>query len=134
VADGEKAVLAGACLPGGAAYRGLYLMDGRDIRGAGLPFALGAAIANPDAHVVLVTDKNSLFYHVRELQPAACEGIGISLLVVEDGDPALNVADTESVLEGLGCRVLSPADDSFFSRNAAPGAVLFKEREPARAS
>jgi acetolactate synthase-1/2/3 large subunit len=132
VADGEKAVLAGACLQVDGAYRGVYLMDGRDIRGAGLPFALGASIANPDAHVVLVTDKDSLFYHVREVQPACCEGIGISLLVIDDDDTASNVADTGSVLEGLGCRVVSPAALDFSSRKLAPEAVLFKGHEHVR--
>jgi acetolactate synthase-1/2/3 large subunit len=132
VADGERAVLAGACLLNDAAYGGLYLMEGRDIRGAGLPFAIGAAIANPEANVLLVTDKDSLFYHVRELQPATCEGIGVSLLVIEDADPASNVADTEMVLDVLGCRVLSPADaPDFPSRKQVPQAMLFREHEPA---
>jgi acetolactate synthase-1/2/3 large subunit len=132
VADGERAVLAAECLQVVGEYRGVYLMDRRDIRGAGLPFALGASIANPDANIILVTDKESLFYHVRELQPATCEGIGISLFVIDDGDLASNVADTESVLEGLGCRMVSTTEAFEFSaRKAVPQAVLFREHEAA---
>lgn len=126
VADGPGGALAGKCLLNNAACRGLYIMDGRHIRGAGLPFSLGAAIGSPEASVVLVTDKDSLFRHVRELQPAACENIGVSLLVIDDAGPS-NVADTGSVLEGLGCRVLSPAGaNGFLSRKSVPEAVLIR--------
>ena len=132
VADGGKAVLAAECLQLDGVQRGIYLMDGRDIRGAGLPFALGASIANPEANIILVTDKDSLFYHVRELQPAACEGIGISLFVVEDSEASSNVADTESVLEAIGCEVVSNAGALVFKPGkVGPQAVLFGEREPA---
>lgn len=135
VADGEKAVLAGECLQLDGVQRGIYLLDRRDIRGAGFPFALGASIANPEANIILVTDKDSLFYHVRELQPAACEGIGISLFVIEDSEASSNVADTESVLEALGCEVVSTAGALVFKPGkAVPQAVLFREREPAVAS
>lgn len=105
VADGEAPSAAARALLTGADYKAVFIMDERDIRGAGLPFALGAWRADPSNNVILACDKNSLFYHVRELQPAACEMTGIRAVCLDESDPRANVADTASVLTGLGCEV-----------------------------
>ena len=73
--------------------------------GAGLPFAIGAAIGNPNAKITLICDKESLFAHIRELSPAAQSGISLRIIVADNEDAAVNCADTAAVLEGLGCVV-----------------------------
>lgn len=130
VADGPESKIAAARLLTGASYGDLFIMDETDIPGAALPFALGAAIANPEDRVVHITDKDSLFYHVRELQPAACGPIPLTLICIDDTSAA-NVAGTESVLEGLGCEVrkFDPAaarEDLLAPRPLAPLAFIVK--------
>ncbi|MBU1671307.1 MAG: hypothetical protein KKF41_06185 [Actinobacteria bacterium] len=127
VADGKLSLrVAGRALTD-ARYRDLFMMDGRDVGGAGLPFAIGAAIANPSDRVILLSDKRALFYHVRELQPAACEGIGIDVICFDDG--AAGAVDTASVLDGLGCSVMTfeePKSAAAFlaGKRAIPRALL----------
>ena len=131
VADGEYSTLAAACLLTKATYKDLFIMDGRDITGAGLPFALGASMANPGERVILVSDKNALFCHIRELQPAVCEGVGITILCIDDAPGEANVADTASVLAGLGCDVTafdSEGEGADFRacKSDVPSALLFE--------
>lgn len=52
-------------------------MDDRDIPGAGLPFAIGAAIGNPDNNVVLICDKNSLFLPYKGVTTSRLNGIRV---------------------------------------------------------
>ncbi len=105
VADGEVPALAARRVLTRVEHKAVFIMDEREIRGAGLPFAIGAHLSEPGDNVILVCDKNSLFYHVRELQPAVCGGMDITVICVDDVDAETNVADTGSVLSGLGCDV-----------------------------
>lgn len=105
IVDGKELSLAASCFFRKAIYKNLFIMDDRDIPGAGLPFAIGATIGNPDNNVVLICDKNSLFYHIRELQPAVSAGLEFTIICVDTINNDNNVADTRSVLEGMGCQV-----------------------------
>jgi acetolactate synthase-1/2/3 large subunit len=110
-------------------------MDSSDISGAGLPFAIGTAIGNPDNRVTLICDKDSLFYHVRELQPAISMGLDFNIICIDEVNNATNVADTASVLEGLGCDVhgFDPGKDKdndlLKHKTGIPGAVIFRPAE-----
>ncbi|MBN1472725.1 MAG: thiamine pyrophosphate-binding protein [Syntrophaceae bacterium] len=105
VADGAGISAAAAYILRGAEYRDLFCMDERDMSGAGLPFAIGAAIGNPNAKVTVICDKESLFAHVRELSPATQAGVALRIIVADNEDAAVNCADTKAVLEGFGCAV-----------------------------
>jgi acetolactate synthase I/II/III large subunit len=110
VADGEVPSLAARRALTQVEHEAVFIMDEREIPGAGLPFAIGAHLSDPGANVILICDKNSLFYHIRELQPAVCGGMDITLICVDDLDADSNVADTEGVLSGLGCDVRKCAE------------------------
>ena len=105
VADGAGISQAAAYILRGSEYRDLFCMDERDMSGVGLPFAIGAAIGNPNAKITLICDKEALFAHIRELSPAAQAGISLRIIVADNEDAAVNCADTTSVLEGFGCVV-----------------------------
>jgi acetolactate synthase-1/2/3 large subunit len=105
VADGPGIGRAAAYLLREAEYRDLFCLDENQIPGAGLPFAIGAAIGSPDARVTLICDKESLFANVREISPAAMAGVALRLIVIDDHNADLNCADTAAVLEGLACSV-----------------------------
>ncbi|MEW6077575.1 MAG: thiamine pyrophosphate-binding protein [Thermodesulfobacteriota bacterium] len=107
VADGPGIGRAAAGLLGEAEYRDLFCLDENEMPGAGLPFAIGAAIGNPDARVTLICDKESLFAHVREISPAALAGVALRLIVADNRNAAVNCADTAAVLEGLTCSVVN---------------------------
>jgi acetolactate synthase-1/2/3 large subunit len=103
VADGKQAcALALTCLRA-ARYGQLFVMDERDMRGAGLPFAIGAALANPRRPVVLLCDRDALFTHVRELQPIAAMGLPLSIVCYDDASRGPHVVSLRPVLESLGC-------------------------------
>ena len=105
VADGADISSAAACVFRHAEYQDLFCLDEKDMPGVGLPFAIGAAMANKDAGVTLFCDKRSLFAHVRELSPAAQAGISLRIIVADDDDSSVNCSDTEMVLKGFGCSV-----------------------------
>jgi acetolactate synthase-1/2/3 large subunit len=105
IADGAGISGAAEYLLRDAEYRDLFCMDESDMIGVGLPFAIGAAIGNPNARINLICDKESLFAHIRELSPAIQAGIALRIIVADNEDAAINCADTASVLEGLGCAV-----------------------------
>jgi acetolactate synthase-1/2/3 large subunit len=106
IADGEEVAHAAAYLLRDAEYRDLFCLDEGDMLGVGVPFAIGAAIGNPDAKITLICDKKSLFAHVREISPADQAGVSLRIIVADDDNADLNCADTASVLEGLGCAVI----------------------------
>lgn len=132
VADGELSVIYATCILKNAVYKDLFILDDRDIRGAGLPYAIGATIANPSSRVVLLCDKNSLFYNVREIQPAVSAGLDFSILCLDNADSEDNVSDSGVVLEGLGCEVAdfdpgkTSAEDLLKHKAGAPGAYICK--------
>jgi acetolactate synthase-1/2/3 large subunit len=105
VADGAEVSRAAAYILRDAEYRDLFCLDGNDMPGVGLPFAIGAAIGNPAAGVTLICDKEALFAHIRELSPAVQAGIGLRIIVCDEENAEINCAETSSVLEGLGCVV-----------------------------
>ena len=105
VADGAGMASMAASLLKDAEYQDLFCMDERDTLGAGLPFAIGAAIGNPNSRVTLVCDKEALFAHVRELSPAAQAGVCLRIIVTDEDDRQTNCADTAAVLKGFGCAV-----------------------------
>lgn len=105
VIDGPGIGLSAAYLLKEAEYRDLFCLDENQMPGAGLPFAIGAAIGSPDANVTLICDKESLFANVREISPAAMAGVALRIIVIDDHNVALNCADTAAVLEGLACSV-----------------------------
>lgn len=105
IADGAGISESAAYLLRNAEYRDLFCLDESDMPGVGLPFAIGAAIGNPDAKVTLICDKASLFAHVRELSPAKQAGVSLRIIVADSENADLNCADTKAVLEGLGCVV-----------------------------
>jgi len=105
VADGAGMSRLSASLLKGAEYQDLFCMDERDTLGAGLPFAIGAAIGNPLARVTLICDKEALFAHIRELSPAAQAGVALRIIVADEEDRLTNCADTPAVLKGFGCAV-----------------------------
>lgn len=126
IADGEASARAATRSTKGLACRDLFIMDGRDIPGAGLPFAIGASIANPRSRVFLVCDKDALFRHVREILPASSMGLDLSVLCIDECDREANAADTAGVLESLGCRVTvieSDADLHEESLTPEPGTL-----------
>jgi acetolactate synthase-1/2/3 large subunit len=53
--------------------------------GFGLPAAIGAQVARPDATVVCVTSEGSLLLNVQELATAAHEDIPVKLVVLDNG-------------------------------------------------
>ncbi|MDR4507900.1 MAG: thiamine pyrophosphate-dependent enzyme [Candidatus Brocadiaceae bacterium] len=105
IVDGKELSLAASCFLRKAVYKNLFIMDDRDISGAGLPFAIGAAIGNPDNNIVLICDTDSLFHHIGELQPASLMKLKFTIICVDNVSSNSNVADTTSVLEGMGCYV-----------------------------
>ncbi len=102
VVDGAEQVRAARAFLADGWKGNLYLMNTRDMAGAGLPFAIGAGIGVPDKKVSLITDKDSLFRHVQELQTAAGEGAGITIICIDRWE-ASSLERTRAVLEGLGC-------------------------------
>jgi hypothetical protein len=123
-----------------ADYRDLFIMDERDISGAGLAFAVGAAMANPGSRAVLVCDKTALFHHLREIQPIVSMGLEIAIICIDDTDRETNVVDLTAVLEGLGCRAemfdsASSSVDRFLAqRPGRPHALIVQHPSPGRSA
>ncbi len=109
IADGERSCRSAAAVLRKSACRAPFLMDEGDFAGAGLPFAIGAALADPGKRVVLICDRDALIRHLRELQPAASAGLGLDVICLDDTGTENNAADLAMVLEALGCRT-SPFD------------------------
>lgn len=80
-----------------------FLMDIRNITGAGLPFAIGVKFAAPDLPVTLICDRNSLFRNLHALRTAINFNINLRILCLEFAEAEL--ALTESVLRGFGIPV-----------------------------
>ncbi len=57
--------------------------------GTGLPSAIGAQVANPDADVVALTGDGGLMMCVHELHTAVAEGLPITVVVFENEDYAI---------------------------------------------
>jgi acetolactate synthase-1/2/3 large subunit len=53
--------------------------------GFGLPAAIGAKVARPEATVVCVTGEGSLLLNVQELATAAHEGLAVKLVMLDNG-------------------------------------------------
>ena len=123
VSDGADMSLKVACLFQNAEYQDLFCLDEKEMVGVGLPFAMGAAMANKKARVTLVCDKASLFAHVRELSPAGQAGISLRIIVVDDDDKSVNCADTEMVLKGFGCSVKRQRGDEVKIAQPGPGLI-----------
>lgn len=107
VADGSTAVRHAAALLQDRACRDLFLLDEREALGAGLPFALGAALGNPDSRVTLICNHSALLANIRELSPAGKLGLNLQMIILDDGATAPLAVDTAAVLKGLGCRILT---------------------------
>jgi len=105
IVDGAEMVSASYALLRKASYRNLFIMNTRDLAGVGLPFAIGVKTGMPEHRVMLVTDKDSLYRHLQELQTAAGLGLDINLVCVDPGE-GQKLKRTEAVLEGLGCKIM----------------------------
>jgi acetolactate synthase-1/2/3 large subunit len=57
--------------------------------GTGLPAALGAQLANPDADVVALAGDGGLMMCIHELHTAASEGIPVTVVVFNNSDYAI---------------------------------------------
>jgi acetolactate synthase-1/2/3 large subunit len=88
--------------------------------GTGIPSAIGAKLGAPAREVVCVTGDGAAGFNVMELQSAAREGIKITVIVLADGQWAMEIpnasarwgktfgtgmgaVDWAKVAEGLGC-------------------------------
>lgn len=105
VADGKRSCTAATALLRKSACRDPFIMDGRDFAGAGLPFAIGAALADRASRAVLICDRDALFRHLREIQPAASMGLELSIICHDDTGPENGLVDLPAILDALGCRV-----------------------------
>lgn len=110
VADGDTAGQCAARLLRDKRYRDLFMLSEKDLLGAGLPFALGTALADPGNRVTLICNHSALFAHIRELSPAKALGLNLQIIVIDDGDTAPFSVDTAATLEGFGCQTMSPAN------------------------
>ncbi|MBW1989179.1 MAG: hypothetical protein JRI97_06500 [Deltaproteobacteria bacterium] len=106
VTDGPAARGLAASLAKEAEFAQLHVMDDARYGGTGLPFALGAAVGNPEKRVVLVCGREALFHHVREIQPGSCANLNLDVLCLDEGSLPNNQADPAAVLQGLGAAVL----------------------------
>lgn len=104
VVDGAEPVRAARAFLSGSRAHALFLMNARDLAGAGLPFAIGARIACPDKAVLLIADRDSLLRQVQELQTAQAQGAGISIVITDPGGGESRTR-IRAILEGLGCEV-----------------------------
>ncbi|EGJ51616.1 biosynthetic-type acetolactate synthase large subunit [Desulfocurvibacter africanus] len=69
--------------------RTLLTSGGLGTMGFGLPTAIGAALAKPDARIVLVTGDGSLQMNLQELATAAEEGANITIVLMDNGSLGL---------------------------------------------
>jgi acetolactate synthase-1/2/3 large subunit len=89
--------------------------------GVGVPFAVGAKVAVPDAPVVVLTGDGAFGYHAMELDTAVRHGLPFLVVVANNGGwtakrgrpgYALNFSDYQDIATALGCfgaRVTDPA-------------------------
>ncbi len=121
VTDGGMSSLwAGLTLPSTrpSSYHGLLELG---MLGTGIPSAIGAKLGDPAREVVCVTGDGAAGFNVMELQTAAREGVKITVVVLADGQWAMEipnatarwgktfgtnmgVVDWAKVAEGLGCQ------------------------------
>lgn len=105
-----------ARLPGHVLTPGTY-----GTMGVGLPFAIGAKVARPDAPVVALTGDGAFGFHAMELDTAARHGLGIVVVISNNGGwgggdhklpgTKLDSADYHKmapIFGGWGCRVEAP--------------------------
>jgi acetolactate synthase-1/2/3 large subunit len=106
VADGPKACCATAAFLGTTPCQGVFMLDGQEIAGAGLPFAIGAAVGNPNSHIYLISEQRALFHHLREAATAVCLGLENLTIICPDAqlaEPGVEgSADTAKILAGMG--------------------------------
>jgi acetolactate synthase-1/2/3 large subunit len=128
IVDGAEMVSASYALLHKASYRNLFVMNTRDLAGVGLPFAIGVKVGLPKQRVTLVTDKDSLYRHLQELQTAAGLGLDINLVCVDPGKGQA-LKRTESILQGLGCEIiyLGEGQSLKHTKSARPCAWLCTE-------
>jgi acetolactate synthase-1/2/3 large subunit len=120
VTDGGMSSLwAGLMLPSTrpSSYHGILELG---MLGTGIPSAIGAKLGEPSREVVCVTGDGAAGFNVMELQTAAREGIKVNVIVLADGQWAMEIpnatarwgktfgtamgaVDWAKVAEGLGC-------------------------------
>jgi len=100
---------------------GFLYPTGGGTLGYGLPAAIGAMLAEPDARVLAVLGDGGIMFTLSELATAAQLGLGLPVLVVDNGgygeirnemldrgDPAtavdLSPVDFAALAEAIGCR------------------------------
>ena len=88
--------------------------------GQGIPYAVGAKLANPDREVVCVTGDGAAGFNIMEMQSAAREGLNITTIIFADGSWSMEYPNEiaiwgetfgcdmgtvrwDKVAEGLGC-------------------------------
>ena len=80
-----------------------FLLDGLDVAGAGLPVALGARLARPEARVFLISETEMLKRHHREFQTQSRYQLGIvSLLFQAHEERPGEEVDFASLAKSLG--------------------------------
>jgi acetolactate synthase-1/2/3 large subunit len=106
VADGATACLAARAFLGKTSCQGVFLLEGIEMAGTGLPFAIGAAVGNPNSHIYLICEQRALFHNLREAATAVCLGIENLTIICPDAqgvEPGVErAADTAKILAGLG--------------------------------
>ncbi|MDI6795552.1 MAG: thiamine pyrophosphate-binding protein [Desulfatibacillaceae bacterium] len=105
VADGLKACHAVTAFLGKTPCKGVFLLDGVEVAGTGLPFAIGAAVGNPASHIYLACEQNALFHNLRETATAVCLGLENLTIICPDAQSAgqgVGGPDTAKILAGLG--------------------------------
>lgn len=109
----------------------LFIMDEEDMPGNGLPFAIGALIANPGSRIILICDSRALMYNVRELQPAASAGLELNIICIDRMGWEGSVCDIAPVLKGLKCSIagynsseLESKEEMLLRNHRGPRAVI----------
>jgi acetolactate synthase I/II/III large subunit len=125
VVDGKLPVRAARAFLSSAKHKNLFVMNNREMAGPGLPFAIGAKLAKPENIITLITDRDSLFRHLQEMQTAAGLALDINIVIVDPGEDKY-YKRTEAVLRGLGCEVnvLKPCESISPKENGRPSSWL----------
>jgi acetolactate synthase-1/2/3 large subunit len=116
---GFSSLWAGMMLPSTrpSSYHGILELG---MLGTGIPSAIGAKLGAPTREVVCVTGDGAAGFNVMELQSAARDGVKITVIVLADGQWAMEIpnatarwgktfgtgmgaVDWAKVAEGLGC-------------------------------
>ncbi len=79
------------------------LIDGTDVAGAGLPLALGARLARPEARVFLISETELLKRHHREFQTQSRYKLGVTTLLFQSREqPPEEEVDFTTLARSLG--------------------------------